>query len=158
MCDRVYAAMVDAKVATPLKKAEYYFINVSRSRFNTEEEAAGHQIKHHLCHSQYVLFWDEVGTYTNQMDDGNNGGQRYISIKGIITNLFSSKASGNFTLMGTTAANGEPVLSIYILAAKSLSVTDVKGFYYGASIPYESSNTTEENMGEGKALPGFPVC
>ena len=87
------------------------------------------------------MFGYEVGTDTNQMDYGNNGGQRYISIKGMRTNLLSSKASGCFTLMGMTAETGEPVLSICILAAKSLSVTDVKGFDYRAYIPYESSKT-----------------
>ena len=76
----------------------------------------------------------------------------------MITNLLSSKASGRFALMGLTAATGKTVLCICILAAKSLSVTDVKEFDYRASIPYDSSNTTQENMGEGKALPGLKVC
>ena len=75
----------------------------------------------------------------------------------MITNLLSSKASGHFTLMGLTAETGEPVLCICILAAKSLSVTDVKVFDYRASIPYDSSKTMEENMGEGKALSRLPV-
>ena len=73
------------------------------------------------------------------------------------TNLISSKASGRFTLMWLTAANGETVLYIFILAAKRLSITDVKVFYYRASILYDSSKTMEKNMGEGKALPGLPV-
>ena len=104
------------------------------------------------------MFGDEVGAETNQMDDGNNGGQCCISIKGMKTNLLSSKASVRFTLMGLTAATGEPVLCICILAAQILSVTYVKGFDYRASIPYDSINTMEENMGEGRSLPGFPVC
>ena len=91
------------------------------------------------------------------MDDGNNGGQRCISIKVMRTNLLLSKSSSCFTLMGVAAATGEPVLCVCILAAKSLSVTDVKVFYYRASIPYDSINTTEENMGEVNALPGLPV-
>ena len=60
--------------------------------------------------------------------------------------------------MGMTAATVDPVLCICILDAKSLSVTDAKGFDYRASKPYDSSNTREENMGEGKALPVLPVC
>ena len=72
-------------------------------------------------------------------------------------NLLSSKASGRFTLIGLTAATGETVLCIWILAAKSLIVTDVKRFYYRTIIPYDSSKTTEENMGEGKAITGLPV-
>ena len=72
--DRVYAAMMDdAKVATSLDKSEYYFINISRILFKTEEEAADHHINHCLSHPKYVLFRDEVGTDTNQMEDGNNG-------------------------------------------------------------------------------------
>ena len=59
--------------------------------------------------------------------------------------------------MGLTAATGEPVFCICILAAKTLIFTDVKGFDYRASIPYDSSNIMEENMGEGKALPGLTV-
>ena len=35
MYDRVYAAMVGVKLATPLDKPEYYFINKERSRFKT---------------------------------------------------------------------------------------------------------------------------
>ena len=81
------------------------------------------------------------------MDDGNNGGQSYISIKVMKTNLLSSKALGCFTLMGLTAATGETFLCIWILAAQNWSVTDVKGFDYCASIPYDSSNKMEENMG-----------
>ena len=104
------------------------------------------------------MFGYEVGTDTNQMEDINNGGQNYISVKVTRTNLLSFKESDCFTLMGLTAATSDPVLCIYILAAKSLSVTDVKVFYYHASIPYESSKTIEGNIGEGKALLGFPVC
>ena len=91
------------------------------------------------------------------MDDENNGYQCYIIIKGTKSNLLSSKASGHFTFMGLTDATGDPLLCICILASQSLIVTYVKVFGYCASIPYNSSKTTEENMGEGNALPGLPV-
>ena len=65
MYDLVYAAMVDAKAATPLEESDYYFINRSGSRVKTEKEASGHHIKHSPSHPQYVLFGDEVGTDTN---------------------------------------------------------------------------------------------
>ena len=91
------------------------------------------------------------------MDDGENGGQCYIRINGTKKNLLSSKALGCFTLMGMNAATGEPVLCVCILSSQSLSVTDVKGFYYHTSIPYDSSNTTKENMVESKELPGLTV-
>ena len=59
--------------------------------------------------------------------------------------------------MGLNAATGEPVLCIWILDAKILSVTDVKGIDYCISIPYDSSKTMEENMGEDKEVPKLPV-
>ena len=37
MYDCVYAAMVDTKLANLLEESEYYFINKSGSRVNTEE-------------------------------------------------------------------------------------------------------------------------
>ena len=155
MYDRVYAAMVDAKVATPLNKSEYQLFNRAASQAKIEEEATGHHIKYRLSNPQYVLFGDKLGTDTNHMEDGNNGGQSYISIKGTKTNLLLFKASGSFTLMGITDAIGETVLCICILAAKSLSVTDVKGFDYRASIPYESSKTTEETWERSRHFLGF---
>ena len=60
--------------------------------------------------------------------------------------------------MGMTDATGDPLLCICILAAKILSVTDVKVFNYCEYTPYDSSDAMEENMGEGKELPGLPVC
>ena len=92
------------------------------------------------------------------MDDGNNGGQRYISIKVMKTDLLSYKALGSFTLIEMNDATGETLLCICILATQSLSVTDVKVFKHHASIPYDSIKTTEENKGKGKAIPGLPVC
>ena len=54
----VYGAIVYAKVATPMYESYYYFIHRPRRRVKTEEEAAGHQIRYHLSHPQYVLFGD----------------------------------------------------------------------------------------------------
>ena len=46
------------------------------------------------------------------MDDVNNGGQSYISIKIMKTNLLLSKDLVRFTFMGMTAATFDPVLFI----------------------------------------------
>ena len=104
MYDRVYAEMVNSKVATPMEKLEYYFINIPGIKVKTEEEAAGHHIKHNISHPQYVLSRDELYTDTNQMHYRNNGGQRYIIIKVMRTNLLLSKSSGRFRFMGLNAA------------------------------------------------------
>ena len=74
------------------------------------------------------MLGDEVVTDTNQIDDGNDGGKRCISINLPRKNLLFSKSCGHFILMWMTAETGDTLLFICILAAKSLSVTDVKGF------------------------------
>ena len=51
MYDRVHAEILDAKVTTPLEESECYFTNIAVSRFNTEEEAEGHQTKHCISHT-----------------------------------------------------------------------------------------------------------
>ena len=76
MYDHVYDAIVNEKVATPLDESDYYFVNRAGSRVKKEEEATGHQIKHRLSYPQHIMFRDELGTDTNKMDNGNNGGQR----------------------------------------------------------------------------------
>ena len=86
------------------------------------------------------MFGDEVG---NQIEDGNNGVHRYISVQVTRTNLLPYEASGRFTLMWLTASTVDTVLCIFILAAKSLIFNDVKGFYYRPYIPYDSSKTME---------------
>ena len=70
MYDLVYNAMVDTNSDTPLEESEYWFINRSERLVKIEEEAVDHHINHHISHPQCVLFGDEVGTDTNQIDDG----------------------------------------------------------------------------------------
>ena len=44
MYHHVYAAIVDANLATPMDESEYYFINRAGSRVNIEEEVSGYYI------------------------------------------------------------------------------------------------------------------
>ena len=101
------------------------------------------------------MFRNEVGNDTKQMDYGNNGGQNYMINKKVKINLLSSKAFDSFTLIGLTAATGDPVLCKFILAGKRLNVTDVKGLYSCGSISYILNKTVEKNMGEVKKFPVF---
>ena len=103
--DCVYAAVVYSKVATPLDESYYYFINISVRRVKTEEEAACHQINHCLSHPQYVLFGDEVGTDTNHIKDGNNGGHRLHKCKGNKNQFTVVQSLWSFYIDGADCCN-----------------------------------------------------
>ena len=60
--------------------------------------------------------------------------------------------------MGLTAATGDTVMCIVIMAGKEWGVAEALGFDHQASIPYDKNKTFEENCGPGKALPGLPHC
>ena len=99
-----------------------------------------------------------MGTDTSQEGDGHIGGQTYLQFAGQNIELTSSKASGYFTAIGLTAAPGEPVMCVVVIAAKELGVADAQGFDYLTQVPYDTTKSLEENSGSGKALPGLPTC
>jgi hypothetical protein len=65
------------------------------------------------------LFVDECGSNTSQAKDGQVGGQMYLcSIDGRPQQRAATK-DAHFTVLGFTAASGEPVMCAIIFAAKS---------------------------------------
>ena len=157
MYELVYEEMIDAGIAQRLPEDEHYWVDESGEVVDAEDKAAGHKCTIKLTHPDWLLFGDEVGTDTAQDQDGHIGGQTYLSYGGRQIELTSSKASGRFTLMGLTAASGDPVMCIVIMAGKEIGVAEALGFDHQAEIPYDTTKTLEENCGEGKALPGLPT-
>jgi hypothetical protein len=85
-----------------------------------EEKAFRMKSKYELIHPDWLLFVDEVGSNTSQSKDERVGGQTYLcSIDGR-PQLHASTKDAHFTVLGFTAANGEPVVSAIIFAAKSM--------------------------------------
>ena len=158
MYDLVYAKMVHAGIAEELAVEDQYFIDANNNLVDTEKEAAGHKCELKLKHPSWLLFGDEVGTDTSQEEDGNISGQTYLQFANQRIELTSSKASGRFTVIGLTAATGEPVMCVVIMAAQELGIADAMGFDYLADSQYDTQKTLEENSGPGKALPGLPTC
>jgi len=60
--------------------------------------------------------------------------------------------------MGLTAATGDPVMCIVIMAGNEVGVGEALGFDHQAVIPYDKNKSLEENSGPDKALPGLPTC
>ena len=158
MYELVYSQMVDARIATNLPEESHYWTDAKGNVVDSQEKAAGQKITVQLTHPEWLLFGDKVGTDTAQVDDGHIGGQTYLSFGGRRIELESSKSSGRFTVIGLTAATGDPVMCIVIMAGNEVGVAEALGFDHRANTKYDSSKTLEENRGPGKALPGLPTC
>jgi hypothetical protein len=56
------------------------------------------------------LFVDEVSSNTSQAKDGNVGVEKFPCISGGRPQILASTKDAHFTVLGFTAANGNPVL------------------------------------------------
>lgn len=154
----VYEQMIEAKIAERLPEDQQYWVDKDGNVVDSEDKAAGHKCEVKLTHPEFLLFADEVGTDTAQDKDKNVGGTVYVTIDGQRASLPSSKASSRFTVLGVTAATGEPLMCIVIMAAKEVVPREAMGFDHLAENPYDPDKPLKENEGPGKALPGLPTC
>ena len=156
MYDLVYEQMVKDGVAKFLLPEDYYYVNDQGEKVESESESVGALFKIEVTHPQWILFGDEVGTDISQKDDGNVGGQRFITQKGTRANIKSSHKDGKFTTIGLTAASGEPVMAIIIFAGEELTFEHRMG--HDIRIPYDNNGSVSKNSGAGKVFPGRPCC
>jgi hypothetical protein len=158
MYELVYKQIVEAGIGHHLPEDQHYWVDKAGKVVDTGEQAAGKKCTIELTYPEWLLFGDEVETDTAQDGDGHIGGQTYLSYGGRKIELTSSKASGRFTLMGLTAASGDPVMCIVIMAGKELGIAEALGYDHQAETPYDTTKDLGENCGKGKALPGLPTC
>jgi len=97
-----------------------------------------------------------VGTDISQKDDDKVGGQKFVISKGSRANIKSSHIDGQFTDIGLTSGNGDPVMAIVIFAADELSFVQRMGHDIRAM--YDHDGHISVNCGEGKPFPGGPTC
>lgn len=157
MYDEVYEAMVYAGVAIEL--AEPVWVNEKQEETD-EQGKFGQKATHLLVRPDYVIFVDECGCNTSQEGDGAVGGERKIVIRGTVPKESASTNSTHFTLLGFTAATGEPVMCAVIIAAKTLRPEVITGLDIFA--PKEGNEMDPEfyvrNTGPGKMYPCGPTC
>jgi hypothetical protein len=122
-----------------------------------EKEALGLQSAYRLLHPEWLVFVDEVGSNTSQVKDGAIGGQTYFCWKeGHPQNRAATK-DAHFTILGFTAANGEPIMCVIIFAAKTMKEEWALG--YDPFIDWiRNEQDISENIGHDKAMPQGPDC
>jgi len=152
MYDEVYDAMVTANVARTLE--EPVWVN-ERQEETEEENKVGRKATHLLLRPEYVVFVDECGCNTSQEGDGAVGGERKIVTRGTVPKESAATNSTHFTLLGFTAAMGEPVMCVVIIAAKTLRPEVITGLDILAPKEgdEEDPDFAKKNSGPGKMYP-----
>jgi hypothetical protein len=115
-------------------------------------------------HADHILFGDETGINTNQLDDGRVGGTRYIVPRGCVPLVQANKSDHRATVLPLTAATGEPVVCAVIFASEKTSVES--SWHTGIDITVdpivdEHGNVdakNPDNYGPGKYFPSGPTC
>ena len=156
MYNLVYEQMVRSGVAEHLAPDEYYYVNKVGEKVDSKEESVGLQVKINVTHPEWILFGDEVGTEISQKNDGNVGGQKFVVSKGTRANIKSSHRDGRMTVIGLTAASGDPVMAIIIFAAEELTFEQRMG--HDIRVPFDEDVPIRANSGPGKTFPGGPTC
>jgi hypothetical protein len=155
MYDEIYKDFCCGGIA--VEHPEPVWRNEAGEVVESEEQAFGLKSKYELIHPDWLLFVDEVGSNTSQAKDGNVGGQLYLcSVDGRPQQRAATK-DAHFTVLGFTAADGQPVMCSIIFAAKTFRDEWRTGFDPFANWVGEPDDIAA-NCGDGKQYPFGPVC
>ena len=119
MYDLVYDRMKEARILETFD--EPVWMNREGEIFMSEEEDLGMKVTQRVKHPKYMLFVDEVGNNTNMKDDVKVGGKRLLKEKGQRAKITAATTDAHFTVLGFTAATGEPVMCAIIFPLHDLT-------------------------------------
>lgn len=91
----------------------------------TQSEVYGLNTQYSLLHQEYLVMVDEVADTISQKGDRNTGGQKFIVVNDMRAQIRNSFKDNDFTVLGFTAANGQPKMCAIVIAASTLKVTYV---------------------------------
>jgi len=153
MYEMVYEVFHDAGITEELP--EPVWMDLHGNIVDSEEKAFGEKVTHLLKHPDHLIMVDEVGSNTNQKHDGNVGGEKLLKPKGGKAQKVTATTDSHFTVLGFTAATGEPVMCAIILAGKSITNDQILGMDIQAASHGDVTNIAK-NKGKGKRHPGGP--
>jgi hypothetical protein len=125
MYDDVYEKLWEAGIVEKLDEAVW--IDKDKNIVGTQAEAYGRKTQYSLLHPEYLVMVDEVGEDISQQGYGNAGGQKFMAANDMRAQVRNSCKDNHFTILGFTAANGQPTMCAIVIAASKLKVTDVTG-------------------------------
>jgi hypothetical protein len=156
MYAEIYQKMVEKGIATKMEQE----MAVDREGNIVDDESSdrfGRKTSYKLDRPDKLVFVDEVGSNTNQEKDGNKGGEKYLTTREGRALMRCNTKDAHFSVLGFTAATGEPIMCAIIFAAKQLDPLWITGLDPFAA--WEGGERElEQNSGEGKMLPQGPEC
>jgi hypothetical protein len=175
MYDVIYDNLVNAGIA--VKLPESVFMNASGNIVDNpdgvlnseivnifEDKPLGLPCDTKIIHPEYLLFFDETGCNTNQKKDGHYGGEKLVCARGMTPKQICSSRDKHFTVLGLTAATGEPVLCVVIFASEKKGGV-VANWSEGIDLMVDpvldekgEVLVSDINFGQGKYFPSGPTC
>jgi hypothetical protein len=161
MYDMVYAVLVEAGVASRADSPQW--TDKNGHPVETEAEAFGSLVEYIVDYPEWFLFVDELGKNTNQKDSGNRKQCRVLVEKNTVGKQTCSATDHRFTVLGFTAATGEPVMCVVIFQGErsELPLHVSQGIDIFADCNDENIGSFQfvhDNSGKGNFLPGGPEC
>ena len=160
MYDMIYDLLTKAGVAKILETPQYMdkFGNIV-----DEASAYGLMVKHEITHPDYFIHVDEFGDNLDMTKDKPNAGQKFIVGKNHTPNIGVSSNNLHYTVLGFTAATGEPIFCAIILAKENADQDDgvklnvVTGIDVLCDQPIDVDNL-QASFDEKGVFSGGPKC
>jgi hypothetical protein len=161
MYEKVYQGMIDAKVAVRLPEPVWF--NREGEIVDNEEDSFGLKSDIHIIHPEYIVFVDETGVNTNQKDDGNLGGERFIvPTDDPDARMVGSTTDMHFTVLCFQSGNGEPILCAVVMKSEKHAKDIPLNWKFGIDI---TERLIDPEKGDGTlfiensaAMKGGPTC
>ena len=155
MYEGVYKEMAECGIASRLETKVR--VDKKGSIVELEEESFGLPTKYLMQRPDKLLFVDEVGSNTSTTKDGNIGGEKFLCERFARPQIKAATKDSHFTVLGFTAATGEPVMCAVIFAAKELRNDWVLGYNGCAPWIGNEADADANTGGFDKRFPMGPV-
>ncbi len=156
MYSEVYSQLVESGLA--VKHNEAVFRDENGCVVEDEESAVGLKSPYELIHPEWLIFVDEVGSNTAQTKDGQVGGQLFLCGKDARPQQRAAVKDSHFTVLGFTAASGEPLMCSIIFSSKHMKDEWRLGFNPFVTWAGEEDDLEQNTGGEDKVFPLGPQC
>ena len=101
--------MAQGGIASQLSSTAVY-LNKQGKIVETKEESFGLPPKYIIHCPNKLVFVDEVGSNTSTTKDGNVAGEKFLCERTACPQIRAATKDSHFTVLGFTAATGEPVM------------------------------------------------
>ena len=164
MYGNIKKIMIAAHVNSPFPGSVW--MNKNGSIVDSVAKSYGCKVETSLNLPQCCVVMDEVGGDLNMLNDGHQGGTKFVCRKGNTPKVNATKKSKKFTVLGLTTLQGDTLMCVVIIEGKERNVFVESGvdpfhpFYKTHRDDISNSNIEllQDNFGPGKLFPGGPTC